>query len=220
MFTVIPNNWTPRRWKKLHAASAWVHPKMRVTSRIPLAATRPQSVPIACRPFGFIHSSLLFTPSFHLGGRAFGPPLCRGCAPATPRPVSPPCSFCPSNVSSQQFLPPTCCLQPLTTDHRPLTTAVLRPRNAPPLLATVLILPQQRVWLTVSTPHVLSPATDHRPLTTDHCSSAPPQRPALTSHRAHSSPATCLANSVPPRHHGRGRPRAYTVPTLACPGPP
>ena len=29
-------------------------------------------------------SSLLDTFSLHLGGRAFGPPLCRGCAPATP----------------------------------------------------------------------------------------------------------------------------------------
>ncbi len=29
-------------------------------------------------------SSLLYTLFLHLGGRAFGPPLCRGCAPATP----------------------------------------------------------------------------------------------------------------------------------------
>ncbi len=29
-------------------------------------------------------SALLYTLALHLGGRAFGPPLCRGCAPATP----------------------------------------------------------------------------------------------------------------------------------------
>ena len=29
-------------------------------------------------------SSLLYSLFLHLGGRAFGPPLCRGCAPATP----------------------------------------------------------------------------------------------------------------------------------------
>jgi len=32
----------------------------------------------------FSHYALLFTLSLHMGGRAFGPPLCRGCAPATP----------------------------------------------------------------------------------------------------------------------------------------
>ena len=32
----------------------------------------------------FTLSSLLLTLFLHLGGRAFGPPLCRGCAPATP----------------------------------------------------------------------------------------------------------------------------------------
>ena len=32
----------------------------------------------------FTLSLLLNTLSLHLGGRAFGPPLCRGCAPATP----------------------------------------------------------------------------------------------------------------------------------------
>ena len=32
----------------------------------------------------FTLSSLLYILSLHLGGRAFGPPLCRGCAPATP----------------------------------------------------------------------------------------------------------------------------------------
>ncbi len=42
---------------------------------------------------------------------------------------------------------------------------------------------------------------------------APPQRPALSRHRANSSPATCLANSIPPKRPGRGRP-------CACPPPP
>ncbi len=47
-----------------------------------------------------------FTPHCcHLGGQAFGPPLCRGCAPATP-PGWRPCSIFPSNVSSQQYSPP------------------------------------------------------------------------------------------------------------------
>jgi len=40
---------------------------------------------------------------------------------------------------------PTSLLQSLTTDPRPLTTAVPRPRNAPPLLATVCVLPRQNV---------------------------------------------------------------------------
>gem|GEM_PF-1546372 len=45
------------------------------------------------------------------------PPLCRGCAPATPRPCSPPCPFLPSNASSQPCLPPICSLNSINTDH-------------------------------------------------------------------------------------------------------
>ena len=33
-----------------------------------------------------VFDSLLDTLSLHMGGRAFGPPLCRGSAPATPPP--------------------------------------------------------------------------------------------------------------------------------------
>ncbi len=42
---------------------------------------------------------------------------------------------------------------------------------------------------------------------------APPQRPALASHRVYSSPAMCLANSGPPKRYRRARP-------CACPVPP
>jgi len=46
-------------------------------------------------------------------------------------------------MSSQQCLLPHFCLLPLTPGPQPLSPAVPRPRNAPPLLATLLILPQQ-----------------------------------------------------------------------------
>ena len=41
---------------------------------------------------------------------------------------------------------------------------------------------------------------------------APPQRPALSRHLAHSSPARCLANSIPLKRFCRGRPCACPVP--------
>ena len=43
---------------------------------------------------------------------------------------------------------------------------------------------------------MLSQAPDSWPPAPNPCSSAPPQRPALSRHRVHSSPAKCLANSV------------------------
>jgi len=88
---------------------------------------------------------------------------------------------------------------------------------------------------TFSAPCPLTPGPAPWPLAPDPCSSAPPQRPALASHRAHSSPALCLANSVypppsvschsalttgvryahlrhPPQRFGRSRPSACTPP--------
>ncbi len=118
--------------------------------------------------------------SSFMGGRAFGPPLCRGCAPATP-PYKTiphrPCLHFPSIVSGERSLLPHLPLQP--TDHRPptaevtdpwpLTPAVPRPRNAPlqkHASPTVFTLPQHRVWRTESTPPLA--ASTHRPLTPDH----------------------------------------------------
>ena len=130
-------------------------------------------------------SSLLYTLSLHLGGRAFGPPLCRGCAPATPpyKTISHrPCAFfatCLANSVSS----PTCPLMPPPT-------AV--PRSSP-------AVPPQ---FPRSSPAVFPQFP---------CSS--PQRRALASHLVHSSPATCLDNSIPPKRSGRGRP-------CACPVPP
>ena len=107
----------------------------------------------------------------YMGGRAFGPPLCRGCAPATPpykTIAHRPCLLFPSIVSGERCLLPHLPPQPTdhrpptaeVTDHRPLTTAVvrsglrpslvqgLRPRNAPLQnhpSPTVFTLPQHRV---------------------------------------------------------------------------
>ncbi len=53
----------------------------------------------------------------YMGGRAFGPPLCRGCAPATPPSKTiphRPCLRFPSIVSGERSLLPLCCLIPLT----------------------------------------------------------------------------------------------------------
>jgi len=40
---------------------------------------------------------------------------------------------------------------------------------------------------------------------------APPQRPALASHPVHAPPATCLANSIPPKRSCSGSPCASPV---------
>ena len=115
----------------------------------------------------------------HMGGRAFGPPLCRGCAPATPpyKTISHrPCLLFPSIVSGERSLLPHSPPQPtdlqpqklLTPDPWPLTPAVPRPRNAPlqnHLSPTGFILPQHRVWRTESTPPLA--ASTHRPPTSN-----------------------------------------------------
>ncbi len=66
--------------------------------------------------------ALLYTLSLHMGGRAFGPPLCRGCAPATPpykNMPHRPCVRFPSIVSGERSLLPHLPSHP--TDHRPPT---------------------------------------------------------------------------------------------------
>jgi len=45
-----------------------------------IVTIQPQLI---CEPEWGEWRCLLFSHGFHLGGRAFGPPLCRGCAPAT-----------------------------------------------------------------------------------------------------------------------------------------
>ena len=128
--------------------------------------------------FPFSPNSCLF-----MGGRAFGPPLCRGCAPATPpykNMPHRPCVLFPSIVSGERSLPPTCRLNQPTSNRRsycPLTPAVPpqfpcsspavpRPRNAPlqkHASPTVFTLPQHRVWRTESTPHLPPKPTDLQP---------------------------------------------------------
>ncbi len=72
----------------------------------------------------------------YMGGRAFGPPLCRGCAPATPptkpsltdRAYSSPASCLANGVYS-----PTCRLNPPTTDLQPQKLLTPDPcSSAPP----------------------------------------------------------------------------------------
>ncbi len=111
--------------------------------------------------FPFSPNSCLF-----MGGRAFGPPLCRGCAPATPpykNMPHRPCVLFPSIVSGERSLPPTCRLNQPTSNRRsycPLTPAV------PPQFPCSSAPPQR-----------------------------PPTKTCLTD-RVYSSPASCLANGV------------------------
>ena len=154
-------------------------------------------------------SSLLYTLSLHLGGRAFGPPLCRGCAPATPpyKTISHrPCAFfatCLANSVSS----PTCPLMPPPTAVPRSSPAVFPqfPCSSPqrPALASHLVHSSPATCLANS---VSSPTCPLMPPPTAVPRSSPavfpqfpcssPQRPALASHLVHSSPATCLANSV------------------------
>ena len=102
---------------------------------------------------------LLSLPYCHMGGRAFGPPLCRGCAPATP-PYKTiphrPCLLFPSIVSGERSLLPLRCLIPLTPAVPPQFPCSSAPPQRPPRLATVFTLPQHRVWRTESAPPLLS----------------------------------------------------------------
>ncbi len=121
-------------------------------------------VPISARP----GSVTLF---MHMGGRAFGPPLCRGCAPATPPyktiPHRPCAFFASCRLASMA-----------ATAHQ------LRHQEPEWFQGR---LPGQLLWL--------SSYPKTKKLTTKNHSSAPPQRPALPSRPVHASPSPCLANS-------------------------
>ncbi len=86
----------------------------RYASAIPTTQPSPTRIDVSLY-------ALLYTLSLHMGGRAFGPPLCRGCAPATPpykNMPHRPCVRFPSIVSGERSLLPH--LPPQPTTHRSL----------------------------------------------------------------------------------------------------
>ena len=97
-----------------------VHTKMGADSRMPPVANRPRSVRVTLSSItdGVTHSSLLFTLSSHLGGRAFGPPLCGGIPPATPPIHHATLAPCSRHAVCTTGRPPTSCREAVRRDHR------------------------------------------------------------------------------------------------------
>ena len=73
------------RYSHVNPTAPSTRPSSQLPSPIPRSKVTTQPMPPLTQAWQVFHS-LLYTFSLHMGGRAFGPPLCRGSAPATPPP--------------------------------------------------------------------------------------------------------------------------------------
>ena len=168
----------------------------------------------------------------NLGCTPFGPPLCGGIPPATPPYATHPVHSSPATCLANRVSTPTRRLQPLTTDHRPPTTAVLCGRafgpplcgGIPPATPPYATHPVHSSPATCLANRVSTPTRRLQPLTTDHCSSHPrvatvgaglvPAR-YLPKSRRQTASATAAMNAPPGRSHPKSemRPRRSPIPT-------